>query len=268
MRFPLLFVFSLFLLVACVKGENPDDPYESINRQTYKFNYAFDTVVLKPVAKIYQAILPPPVRTGVNNFYNNIALLPAIANDLLQGDPNYALKDTWRLFVNTTFGVVGVFDPASRINLPPHRNDLGLTFAKWGDKKSPYIVIPFLGPSTIRDGMGMLFDYTIFTPYPYIPSDTVVWSLIGVRYVDLRAQMLETDKLMDEAMDKYSFMRDAYLQHRNYLITGQQDAQEDSGDLYVDDVEDDSKKTILPNTNDEDIYPILSAVSNATRRTV
>lgn len=264
MRFSII-ASGLLLLASCTKGTNPVDPYESANRQVYKFNNAFDVVVLKPVAKVYKAVLPSPVRLGVNNFYNNIALIPTIANDLLQAEGNLAIKDTWRLFVNSTLGIGGIFDPASRIGLPPHRNDLGLTFAKWGNKQSPYIVIPFLGPSTIRDGMGMLFDYSLFTPYPYLSSDAIVFALMGVRYVDLRAQMLETDPLMDEAMDRYSFMRDAYLQHRSYLITGQQ---EEGTILYIDGDEGDDKASSSNSNEDDEIYPVLSAVKNATRRTV
>lgn len=222
---------SLFL-TACVTGSNPADPYESFNRQTYKFNVLFDTLILKPPAKLYKAVLPSAFRSGVNNFYNNINMIPTFANDLLQGEWNYAVKDVGRFVINTTIGVGGVFDVATRFkDLPPRSNDLGITFAKWGDKKSPYIVIPFLGPSTIRDGMGLTFNYFL-TPYPYLQSDTLIWSLLIVRYVDLRSQMLETDKLIEESIDKYAFIRDAYLQHRNYLITGEQ---ADDGSLYVDD---------------------------------
>lgn len=224
---------GVLLISACTKGSNPADPYEPINRDIHNFNMAFDATVLRPPARVYKAVIPPPVRSGINNAYNNINMLPTIANDLLQADWNYAIKDTWRFLINSTFGVAGFFDVASGpFNLPPHSNDLGLTFAKWGDKQSPYIVIPFMGPSTIRDGFGMMFDFSIFTPYPYLDSDAVIYGLIGLRYVDLRSQMLETDRLIAEAMDKYSFIRDAYLQRRNYLITGQQE--DTIGSLYID----------------------------------
>ncbi len=227
---------SLILLTSCLhKGPNPTDPYESINRETHKFNMAFDATFLKPPAKLYKAVLPAPLRASINNAYNNILMLPTVANDLLQAEGRQAIKDSWRFLINSTFGIAGLFDmAASNFSLPPHYNDLGLTFAKWGDKQSPYIVIPFLGPSTIRDGMGVLFDYTLFTPYPYIRNDAVIYSLLGLRYVDLRSQMFETERLMDEALDKYSFLRDAYLQHRNYLIRGEQGETEN---LYVDERE-------------------------------
>jgi len=222
------------MLTACVtKGSNPDDPFEPINRKIYKFNSAFDATFLKPPARFYRSVIPPVVRAGINNAYNNVNMIPTVANDLLQGELTYALKDTWRFAVNSTLGIAGIMDVANKCSLPPHSNDLGLTFAKWGDKKSPYIVIPFLGPSTIRDGMGLLFNASILTPYFYIRNDTIIYSLLGLRYVDLRSQMLDTEKLMDNALDKYAFMRDAYFQHRNFLINGPEKPQ-NLGDMYVD----------------------------------
>jgi phospholipid-binding lipoprotein MlaA len=239
-------IISIFLLPACViKGTNPNDPYEPINRKIYKFNTAFDTVILKPPAKVYAAVVPPKIRAGVNNVYNNVNMLPTVANDLLQTDFNSTIKDAWRFIINTTIGIGGIFDPASTFSLPPHSNDLGLTFAKWGDKQSPYIVIPLLGPSTIRDGMGMMFDYALFTPYPYIHSDAWIYGILGLRYIDLRSQMFDTERLMADAIDKYTFMRDAYLQHRNYLITGEQ---QDNGSLYIEEEATKADKTILPET--------------------
>lgn len=225
---------SSLLLSACIsKGTNPEDPYESVNRKTHAFNRAFDATILKPAAKLYKTVLPAPIRSGINNVYCNVNMIPSTINDLLQGDGNSAIKDTWRFIINSSYGIVGIVDVAETFGLPPHSNDLGLTFAKWGDKKSPYIVIPLLGPSTFRDGMGMMFDYVLFTPYPYVNSSYAIYSILALRYVDLRSQMLETDRLIAEALDQYSFIRDAYLQHRNYLITGE--PQQDSGSLYIDD---------------------------------
>ncbi|MCE3045876.1 VacJ family lipoprotein [Legionella sp. 16cNR16C] len=225
---------SSFLLASCIhKGPNPVDPYESINRETHKFNMAFDVTFLKPPARLYKAVLPGPVRASINNAYENVNMIPTVGNDLLQGELRQAGKDTWRFLINSTLGIAGFFDPASRMGLPPHSNDLGLTFAKWGNKESPYIVIPFLGPSTFRDGMGMLFEYPLLTPYPYLDSTVLTNTLIGVRYVDLRSQLFDTERLMDEALDKYAFIRDAYLQHRNYRITGEQGQTGDSESLYV-----------------------------------
>ena len=210
---------SLLLLSGCIKkGPNPADPYEAINRPIHRFNMAFDATFLKPPAKLYKAILPGSVRKSINNFYETIYLIPTVANDLLQADLKNASNDTGRFVINATLGVGGLFDIASVYHIPPHYTDLGLTFAKWGDTHSPYIVIPFLGPSTIRDGMAMMFEYTFLTPYPYINNDAFLYSLLGIRYVDLRSQYLDSEKLLEEALDSYSFLRDAYLQHRQYQL--------------------------------------------------
>ena len=250
-------IASSLLLSGCVsKGTHPDDPYEPINRKTHAFNMTIDTYLLKPAAKVYKAVLPSPIRAGVNNVYNNINMLPTVANDLLQAEWNFAIKDTWRFIANSTFGIAGILDVASTFSLPPHSNDLGLTFAKWGDKKSPYIVIPLLGPSTIRDGMGMMFDYALFTPYPYVRSNAVIYSILALRYVDLRSQMLETDRLLNEGLDKYTFIRDAYLQHRNYLITGEQ---QDNGSLYVGEEADDSVLTETPANGTPSKFPLTTS---------
>ena len=182
--------------------------------------------------------MPAPVRKSVNNFYNNLDLIPTVGNDLLQAKGKWAIRDSWRFIINSSLGVGGLFDVAKTFGLPPHSNDLGLTLAKWGDKNSPYLVIPLLGPSTLRDGAGWLFQFALYSPYVYIHNDTVVYSLLALRYVDLRSQLLDTDRIMDEALDKYSFMRDAYLQYRNNLIA---DNQADTGTLYVDDKKADQK---------------------------
>ncbi len=224
------------ILTACVhKGPNPVDPYEPINREIFKFNMAFDATMLKPPAKFYKAVVPSPLRRSINNAYNNILMLPTTASDLLQGELRQAIKDGWRFLINSTFGIAGLFDVADKsFCLPPHYNDFGITFAKWGHRKSTYIVIPLLGPSTIRDALGLPLNYAL-TPYPYIPSGVAIYSIAILRYVDLRAQFLETEPIISQALDKYTFIRDAYLQNRNFLITGEQ-ADSDSS-LYVDEDE-------------------------------
>ncbi len=224
-------------LSGCIKtGPNPQDPYESVNRKIYKFNTAFDATILKPPARVYKAMVPDPIKASIDNAYDNIDMLPTVANDILQAQWRDMIKDSWRFLINSTLGIAGLFDVATNMGLPPHYNDLGLTFAKWGDKKSPYIVIPFLGPSTIRDGVAATFDFSIFMPYPYLRNDAVIYGLLGLRYIDLRAQFFETDRLMGEALDKYAFIRDAYLQNRNYRINGATPIS-DPGSLYVDEEE-------------------------------
>ncbi|MCH9755617.1 MAG: VacJ family lipoprotein [Gammaproteobacteria bacterium] len=231
-----LLLATTFCLASCVAvGPNPDDPYESINRKVYDFNAKFDKHIVQPPTKLYVAAIPAPIRAGINNIYNNINMLPTVANDLLQADFQQAILDSWRFVINSSMGIGGIFDVASQCQLPPHENDLGITFAKWGDKNSPYVIIPFLGPSTIRDGMGLLFDYTFFTPYPYIHKDFIIESVLILRYIDLRSRMFDTDRLISQAPDPYAFMRDAYLQHRNYLIHGEEPVA--TGTFYVDEDE-------------------------------
>ncbi|MDF1758002.1 MAG: VacJ family lipoprotein [Legionellaceae bacterium] len=254
-------IISILTLQSCaLRGTNPVDPFEPINRKIYAFNSQVDKYILKPPAQAYTKIIPSRVRAGINNVYNNVNMLPTVANDILQNDMNSAIKDTWRFIINTSIGIGGIFDPASTFSLPPHSNDLGLTFAKWGDKNSPYVVIPFLGPSTIRDGMGLMFDYVFFTPYPYIQPDAVIFSILGVRYVDLRSQMLDTDKLINLSLDKYAFMRDAYLQHRNYLINGA--PQQPIGDLYIEEEDQDEILPEQPANGTPSQFPLTTAQSS------
>ncbi|MGL5742710.1 MAG: MlaA family lipoprotein [Legionella sp.] len=232
---------SSIVLTGCVcKGTNPADPFEHFNRRVYKFNNTFDSIFLKPPAKVYRKVVPAPVRKSVNNFYNNLDLIPTVGNDLLQDKGKWAIRDSWRFIINSSLGVGGLFDVAKTFGLAPHSNDLGLTLAKWGDKNSPYLILPFLGPSTLRDGAGWLFQFALYSPYVYINDDAVVYSLLALRYVDLRSQLLDTDRIMDEALDRYSFMRDAYLQYRNHLI---QDNQPGNSTFYVEDKKDQTAVT-------------------------
>lgn len=226
------------LLSACMhKGPNPIDPYESYNRKVHNFNMAFDATFLRPPARLYKAVVPARIRMGITNAFMNIDMIPTVANDILQADWRYTIKDSWRFFINSTFGIAGLIDVATTFGLPPHSNDLGLTFAKWGDKSSPYFVIPFLGPSTIRDASGLLFEYPILTPYSYFIVAEISYGLVGLRYLDVRSQLLEAEKLMHEALDPYIFIRDAYIQNRNFRINGLQPGNNantsDAGSLYV-----------------------------------
>lgn len=263
----LLILLLLITASACMKkGSNPDDPYEALNREIFKFNTALDRTVLKPPAKLYKTALPPQVRLGISNAYDNLHMVPTVANDLLQGEWVVAIKDTWRFAINSTLGIAGIFDIAAKCSLPPHSNDLGLTFAHWGDKHSPYLVIPFLGPSTIRDSVGMLYDYNIFTVYPYIRPYKLQYGLIGLRYIDLRAELFDTERLLQQALDPYSFVRDAYLQHRNHLIGDNATA---PGSLYIE-AEDDEGLFDEPSIEKKPRLPLRANQSspNATHSTV
>lgn len=218
----LTLILPLFLAACAPKGSNPVDPYERINRKIHAFNMVVDNAIFRPPALFYVTLVPSPVRRSVNNFFNNVNMVPTIANDILQLDRHYFLKDTWRFFINTTFGIGGLFDPASHFGFAPHSNDLGLTFAKWGDTQSPYVVLPFAGPSTIRDTVGVGIEYAVFSPYAWIFGgvNTYAVGVMGLRYVDVRSNYFDTEKLLREALDDYTFMRDAWLQNRQYHITG------------------------------------------------
>lgn len=232
MQLRLLFLqVCILALSACVTGENPADPLEPLNRSTFKFNRAFDATVSKPLAQLYLAVVPQSVRNGVDSAFNNIAMIPAVGNDILQGEFREAIKGSWRFAINSTLGVGGIFDLASKsFGLPAHYNDLGKTFAKWGYKQSAYVMLPLLGPSTIRDVIGYGTEYFIMTPFPYIQDQGLVWGLWGLRYVDLRSQLFEQERLMQEAMDPYTFVRDAWLQHRQYKINDEAQSETVSAD--------------------------------------
>lgn len=250
-----LLITALSLQGCLTAGPNPEDPYESINRDIYKFNHVLDTLIAKPIATLYVTITPNLLRATINNFYTNINMIPTVVNDILQADLPHASQDARRLVLNSTLGIGGLLDIGSNYNAPIRSNDLGLTFAKWGDKQSPYVMIPLLGPSTIRDGMALMFDYTFFTPYTLIPW-VPLYSLLGIRYVDLRAQMLDNERLINESIDKYAFIRDAYLQHRRYLMRGEN--AEDDTSLYIDE-ETASGQKAQPATKPQ--FPLTTASS-------
>jgi phospholipid-binding lipoprotein MlaA len=228
----------LFFLNGCHHTcPHPEDPFEKVNRGIYKMNMAFDATVLKPSAQLYYDYAPPAVRAGINNVFTNIAMLPTIGNDILQLKAQQAITDFARLYLNSTLGLAGIGDVATSLGIPNHHNDFGLTLAHWGNLNSPYIMIPFLGPSTIRDGFGLVVDYTFMTPYPFI-ADNMLYGVLGTRYIDLRSQMMDGEHLLHDSLDPYIFMRDSYLQYRRNLIginqTGTTHSTEDSSaELYV-----------------------------------
>lgn len=211
-----------------------------INHAAFNFNDMLDRAILKPVAKLYRKLVPRPLHQGVTNFFGNIDNFTTLINDVLQLQIYYVLNDGWRLFVNTTFGVLGFIDVGSRIGLNSHHEDFGLTLARWGYKNSNYIVVPFLGPGTIRDIIGWPIDYFFFSIYPYIHDQNVRYSVYAVGVVDRRANVLQyQDVLGQVAVDRYSFMRNAYLQHRQYQIdenlkprSDQEDKSENTGKKF------------------------------------
>ncbi len=209
-----LYTASVCLLTACAHN-HPQDPLEPINRVTFKFNQAVDDVLVTPVVRVYRAIVPWPLRQGVSNFFNNIDDVATSANYLLQGNPKKSLTAVMRVVVNSTLGIGGLFNLATDMGLDAPHQDLGMTFAKWGDKESAYIVLPFFGPSSIRDAAGFTFDYALLSPYAYLPSRTLQYSLYGGLYLDTRSEFFDAQDISKKAsLDRYAFERDAFLQHR------------------------------------------------------
>ena len=193
------------------------DPYENFNRVMFAFNQDIDHLVYRPVSKVYRTIIPPPLKRGISNFFDNIAELTTLPNDILQGKIKYVFVDIWRFAINSTFGIGGLFDVASKVGLPKHYEDFGMTLAYWsGGTKSPYLMIPFIGPSTFRTGYSLPFDL-IAAPWPYLNS-TIGWAAFGLKYVNVRTKFLDSDTLVDNAFDPYIFVRNAYLQHREAQI--------------------------------------------------
>jgi phospholipid-binding lipoprotein MlaA len=209
-------------LTGCTTVQTPTqgDPLEGLNRTVFKFNDTIDTYALKPAAKGYQWAVPQPVRSSVTNFFSNIGDVYIAANNLLQLKIADGVSDIMRVTINTLFGVGGLFDVATIANLPKHTADFGVTLGHYGVPPGPYLVLPLLGPSTVRDGVGLIADY-YGNPLTYIDPSSLTWGLYGLNLVNTRANLLATgDVLSGAALDKYSFVRNAYLQRRQYLISG------------------------------------------------
>jgi len=219
---------SLFLILtiaattagcASVNGPSPDhDPFESYNRAMFSFNDAVDENVLKPVAAAYRDYVPSPIQSGVSNFFSNLDDILVVLNDLLQGKFSQARDDSLRFLFNTFFGVFGIFDVASHMELPKHNEDFGQTLGAWGVSDGPYLVLPFLGPSSVRDTAGLLVDSQA-DPIYGISDEEARYATIALKAVNTRAELLGASKVLDQAaFDRYAFLRDAYLQRRKHLV--------------------------------------------------
>lgn len=189
-----------------------------MNRQVYRFNMLVDNVVLRPAAKGYKRVTPKPARTGISNFFDNLEIPITVVNDLLQLKPLDAVRDTGRFFANSTIGLAGFFDPASSWGLAPHSEDFGITLARWGVSSGPYLQIPLLGPSDARDAFGLYIDHfgSAFFWTGWKPATRNPIYLLGA--VQLRAQYLSLDSLLEQSYDPYAFMRNTYLQNRDQTI--------------------------------------------------
>ena len=216
-RITLLLAIAV-LASGCATSGNSRDPLEGFNRGMYSFNEGVDKAVLKPVATAYSTVVPDPIQTGVTNFFANIADVMIAFNNLLQGKFDQALTDITRVLVNTTVGLLGVMDVASNAGLEKHDEDFGQTFGRWGISSGAYVVLPIFGPSSARDAVGTIFDAKL-DPLLYVsnvPTRNVAYAL---RLVNGRARLLDLDNVLENAaLDKYSYVRNAYLQRRLYLV--------------------------------------------------
>lgn len=221
-RLPALVLYGLIslslILGGCASTGNPRDPLEPINRGIYHFNDGVDNLIVKPAAEIYRGVLPQFVQTGVSNFFSNISDVIVALNNLLQGKVTQAVSDVGRIVVNTTAGLLGVIDVATEIGLEKHQEDFGQTLGYWGIGDGPYLVIPFLGPSTLRDAVGLVGDWKT-SPITYVDPNRDRNALYGLWFVNRRSELLETSKILETAaLDPYEFVRDAYLQRRRNLV--------------------------------------------------
>ncbi len=213
---------AVVLLVTGCASSNNKDPLEGINRGIYKFNDVTDKYAMKPVATAYKAITPTPVRKGFNNFFNNLGSITTVLNDLLQLKFANAFTDAGRFIINSTFGLAGFVDVAGMDGIAQRKEDFGQTLGYWGVGNGPYLVLPILGASTLRDAGGLVFDTVTTDPITYTHNIGEVRlhnQLRAAQLVDKRTELLDAKDIVDDAsLDPYAFMRDAYLQRRESLI--------------------------------------------------
>lgn len=199
-------------------GKNPADPFERFNRQMYAFNDFFDQKVGKPVARDYVDMIPKPVRNCVGNVFSNLGEIATFVDTSLEGRGHDAEVSFGRLLLNTTFGIGGCFDLGPRFGLYDNKQDFGLTMGNWGIPSGPYLVLPLLGPSTVRDTVGMAPDF-LLSPIDYVTPLVDEYAIGVAFYVERRAELLDTTNLLDQiALDPYAFTRDSYLQMRSNLV--------------------------------------------------
>ena len=219
------FLLGLVLVVGISGGavaeeyENPRDPWEGYNRGMFAINEALDMVIAKPIAQAYEFIIPEPIRILVTNVFSNLSDVVIGINDLLQGRGEQAFNDFGRVVINTTLGFGGLFDVAGNAGWYKSTNDFGVTFGRWGAPTGPYFVLPILGPSNIRDTFGWAADIAA-SPLSFAVKDpTAYYTAWGVNYINTRANLFPAEKIIEEAAtDKYSYLRDAFMQNRLNLI--------------------------------------------------
>lgn len=217
MKRTLLLLSSVTVLAGCASTpSNPQDPLEPMNRAVFGFNETADRAVLKPVAEAYRFVTPQPVRSGISNFFDNIRDVYSIGNHALQGEGKKTATDILRVGINSTFGLFGLIDLATPMGLPSYKATLGDTFAHYGWQNSSYLVLPFYGPTTVRDGTGMIITQSSEFPANQYGTQTRIAVASVINVVNIREQLLGVENLVEgAALDKYSYVRDGYLQIRN-----------------------------------------------------
>lgn len=235
-----LIAATLLTATACTTLEQSDsldsqrsnDPLEGLNRNVYAFNSAADKAILKPIATAYHTVLPDPIERGVSHFFNNLNEPLNIVNNLLQGKVDGALNSTYRFAVNSTVGLLGIFDVAKAYKVNPKSEDFGQTLAAWGVKPGPYVMLPFLGPTNFRDGVGRIIDTSAFYPINEITdSNNGQFSLFVLGTVSARVDLLGLDSTLDNQLDPYLFLKDAFESGRiNSIYDGK--PPQDSDDDY------------------------------------
>jgi phospholipid-binding lipoprotein MlaA len=222
-KFLLTIIFlSSFNLSGCSSSNIKEiDPFEQVNRKVLAFNKDIDSILFKPVATVYNYVMPNFVRRRVTNFFSNLDDIKVVANDILQLKFKQATSDSGRFVVNSTLGIVGLFDIATRLNMPKHYEDFGQTLGYWGIGSGPYLVLPILGASSLRDAIGSTVDFNL-DPLLYLDEDSyagITYALSGLKIINTRADLFGAEKILETAtLDPYSFIRDSYLQQREALV--------------------------------------------------
>ncbi len=212
-----IFVIVAALMTAGASGEGVRDPWSGMNRGVYHFNDRLDRWILQPVSQGYVAAVPAALRSNVHNFFSNLGDTLVVLNDVLQAHPSAAYHDGLRLIVNTTFGLAGFFDRATPIGLVKHEQDFGLTLGRWGVPDGPYVVLPFVGPSSLRDAPASVVDLLLY-PLSFVRPSRDQWGPDVLYVIDKRAQLLPFQATLDSSGDPYSLMREVYLQRRDAAV--------------------------------------------------
>ncbi|WP_242111671.1 MlaA family lipoprotein [Luteimonas aquatica] len=221
------------------------DPWEKWNRKVHRFNSAVDRGVAKPLAKAYVKVVPRPVRLGVSNFFNNLGQPVSAFNALLQGKPKQAWDSLGRFLINSTIGIGGIFDPATRGKVPNKSEDFGQTLGVWGWQRSRYVELPLFGPRTVRDTFGLVGDAPL-SPLRQVENDKARVFLQGLQLVDVRTKLFAVDELREGAADDYSLVRDAWMQRRNYQIFNDSKREQQQGSALPDYLQDDQDNPTVP----------------------